>query len=80
MNSMKEHDVYEEVLLKDLTDEYLEQLIDTKWVHKWKGLEVKSRLCARGFTQIIEDADTIFASTPSLLTMKTLLNLAILTG
>ena len=74
---MKENDVYEEVLLKDLTDEYLEQLTDTKWVHKWKGLEVKSRLCARGFTQLIEDADTIFASTPSLLTMKTLLNLAV---
>ena len=52
-------------------------MIDTKWVHRWKGLELKSRLCARGFTQIIEDADTIYASTPSLVTMKVLLSLAI---
>ena len=77
MNSMKEHEVYQEVFTSQLDPEELLNIIDTKWVNKWKGLEVKCRLCARGFTQIIEDADTIFASTPSLITMKTLLNLAV---
>jgi hypothetical protein len=77
MHSMKEHSVYEEVPLYNVTDDIIRTAIDTKWVHKWKGLLVKSRLCARGFTQIIEDADTIFASTPSLITMKTLLNLSL---
>ena len=77
MDSMKEHCVYTEVLTSGLSAETIATAISTRWVHRWKGLVVKSRLCARGFTQVIEDADTIFASTPSLTTMKCLLTLAL---
>ena len=77
MNSMKEHSVYEEVKIFDLPTDVVNSAIDTKWVNKWKGMTVKCRLCARGFTQIIEDADSIFASTPSLVTMKVMLNLSL---
>ena len=60
MNSMKGHAVFEEVSTQNLTPEELENVIDARWVNKWKGLDVKCRLCAQRFTQLVEAADTIF--------------------
>jgi len=73
MQSMKTFDVYEEIPETSLSVEQLSEVIDTKWVHRYKGQGVRSRLVVRGFMQNIEDADDTFASTPTLITLKILL-------
>ena len=51
-------------------------MIDARWVHRYKGQGVRSRLVVRGFMQPVEDADDTFASTPTLITAKTFLTLS----
>jgi hypothetical protein len=52
-------------------------VIPTIWVHRAKGLEVKSRLVVQGYKQVIADKDDTYASTPSVVTLKLLLTLAL---
>ena len=59
------------------TAEEQKAAIGTCWVHVWKGDKVKSRLVVQGYAQHIDDLDTTFASTPSLVTLKLLLTLSI---
>jgi len=53
MQSIKDFDVYEEELAEKLTPEELKTCIPTKWVHKAKGLEVKSRVVVKGYTELV---------------------------
>ena len=76
IQSMKTFDVYEEMLEELLDNVQKAKIIDTRWVHRYKGHGVRSRLVVRGFMQQIEDADETFASTPTLITLKTLLTVA----
>ena len=76
MNSMRDFGVYEEVKVDELPPEKVASAISTKWVKRFKGDSVRCRLVARGFDQV-SDADDNFASTPSLVTLKLLLLLAI---
>ena len=49
----------------------------TRWVRKWKGSDVKSRIVAKkGFVQHGLDPDSLYASTPALSTATVLLALA----
>ena len=36
MNSMKDFDVYDEVLVKDCTEEQVNEALDCRWVKVWK--------------------------------------------
>ncbi|CAK9020327.1 unnamed protein product [Durusdinium trenchii] len=76
MTSIKNFEVYEEVLTSECTSEQLQNAISTKWVKRPKGGEVKCRVCVRGFDQEVDPDDT-YASTPSLITLRLLLTLAI---
>jgi hypothetical protein len=76
IQSMKTFDVYEEMLEELLDNVQRAKIIDTRWVHRYKGHGVRSRLVVRGFMQQIEDADETFASMPTLITLKTLLTVA----
>ena len=70
MNSMKDFDVYDEVLVKDCTDEQV------RWVKVWKNeTDLWCRVVGRGYFQNVEKnkEDNLFASTPSLVTMRLLL-------
>ena len=70
MNSMKDFDVYDEVLVKDCTDEQV------RWVKVWKNeTDLRCRVVGRGYFQNVEKnkEDNLFASTPSLVTMRLLL-------
>ena len=73
---MRDFGVYEEVKVDELPPEKVASAMSTKWVKRFKGDSVRCRLVARGFDQV-SDADDNFASTPSLVTLKLLLLLAI---
>ena len=79
MSSMKNFDVYVELLADSLTPEQLKKVIKSRWVFRWKGDEIRARLCAKGYSQDITNMDT-FASTPLLLTLKILLLVALARG
>ena len=68
MKSMKDFKVYQEVFVKQLTDEQFKKLIKTRWVLRWKGDEIRARLVAKGYSQEADPQET-YASTPPLLTL-----------
>ena len=79
MTSIKDFDVYEEKLITECTPDQLQKAISTKWVKRAKGDGVKCRVCVRGYDQEVDPDDT-YASTPSLITLKLLLTLAVAHG
>ena len=81
MKSMLNFDVFEEFKMSDLTPEQLETVISTRWAKTRKSDGTcRCRIVVRGYDQIVEDPDETYASTPSLLTLKTLLTLAVARG
>ena len=79
MTSIKDFNVYQEKLITDCTSEQLQNAISTKCVKRAKGDGVKCRVCVRGCHQEVDPDDT-YASTPSLITLKLLLTLAVAHG
>ena len=64
VEQMKKEGVYSEVNIKDLTPEQPATIIESRRVLRDKGDKVRARIVAKGYTEQIEDADTIYASTP----------------
>ena len=77
LECVKEFDVYDEVTVGELSPEELRNCIPTRWVHKPKGLAIKSRIVVKGYKEIVEDKDDTFASTPSVITLRLLLVIAL---
>ena len=77
MASMKDFGVYEEVPLHDMHNHDNGSIIQTRWVHRWKGELVKSRLVAKGYAEQVLDVDDTYASTPVLVILRTLITLAL---
>ena len=73
---MKLHDVYDEVDASTVDDNILKESIPTRWVHRKKGPGVQSRIVAKGYTEKIEDEDSVYAST-MFTTLRTLLPLQV---
>ena len=80
MDLMKSFDVADEISVSEVTPEQLHGALDTTWVNRWKGLEVRSRLCVRGCFQQVEDLDKLFASTPVLAILKLLIVMSLAMG
>ena len=83
MSSMKDFNVYSEIPIEQTTKEQRDSAIDLKWVKRWKTeSELRMRLVARGCFQEASklDSDTLYASTPSLVTLRLMLTLAIARG
>ena len=77
MLSMKNFDVFDEVPTSSLSEEALSEAISTRWVNVRKSDgTVRCRIVVRGYTQQVDDRDELFASTPSLTTLKLLLTLS----
>ena len=72
---MKLHDVYDEVDASTVDDNVIREAMPTRWVHRKKGPGVRSRIVAKGYTEKIEDEDSVYASTPMFTTLRTLLAL-----
>jgi hypothetical protein len=70
LTMMREFEVATGVSPDRLTAYELRNALDFRFVHRWKGSAVKSRLCIRGYKQQVHDEDTVFASTPSLSSLK----------
>ena len=77
MAMMTEFDVADCVPASSLSESELSSVLDFTWALRWKGSEVRARLCVRGFNQIIKDLDSTFASTPVLIILKLLIVLAL---
>ena len=77
MLSMKNFEVFDEVPTSSLSEEALSEAISTRCaiVRKSDGT-VRCRIVVRGYTQQVDDRDELFASTPSLTTLKLLLMLS----
>ena len=77
MLSMKNFDVFDEVPTSSLSEEALSEAMSTRWVKVRKSDgTVRCRIVVRGYTQQVYDRDELFASTPSLTTLKLLLTLS----
>ena len=65
----------------NFTPAQLQTVISTRWVktRKFDGT-CRCRIVVRGYDQVVEDPDETYASTPSLLTLKTFLTLAVARG
>ena len=64
IESMKKHQVFTEVHINDIPPEDRKNLIQSRWVHREKGTEVRSRIVAKGYNEVVNDLDDIYASTP----------------
>ena len=74
-NQMKLHDVCDEVDASTVDDSVIKEAVPTRWAHRKKGPGVRRRIVARGYTEKIEDEDSVYASTPMFATLRTLLAL-----
>ena len=64
IQSMKKHQVFTEIHLNDIPLEDRKNLIQSRWVHREKGTEVRSRIVTKGYNEVVNDLDDIYASTP----------------
>ena len=80
IKQMKEHNVFTEVDIRTLTPEQQRNIVESKWVLKPKGDEVRARTVAKGYTENIADTDTLYASTPMFSILRTLLTTALAKG
>ena len=70
---MKLHEVYEEVDISTLDSFTIREAIPTRWVHREKGLQVRSRIVAKGYSKNVDDEDSVYASTPMFTMLRILL-------
>ena len=73
MSSLRQFHVFVEVPTSSLPLDVLRTAITTRWVHRWKGDTVRSRLVCRGFNEPVADEDQTYASTPLLVMAKLLI-------
>ena len=71
--SMKKQQVYIEVNIDTLTPEQRSNIIQSRWVLRDKGNNVRARIVAKGYTEVVTDLDAIYASTPIFCVLRTLL-------
>ena len=74
--AMKSFDFYDEVPTAQCSQEQIDNALDRRWVEVWKtDTELRCRFVARGCLQDTAkmDDDALFASTPSLVTIRILL-------
>ena len=85
MDSMKAQKVYEEIDITQLTPQQqqelgLDNIIESRWVYRSKGDEVRARIVAKGYTEHVEDLDDVYASTPLFAVLRILLVLSMARG
>lgn len=70
MEAMKHYEVYEELIRITSTTEYQRYVIRTRWVPKETQYDVRAILVAQDYARQVDDKDDIYASTPSMTTLK----------
>ena len=74
---MKQQNVYTEVHIDTLTPQQQKNSIQSRWVLRNKGTEVRARIVAKGFTEPVTDIDNVYAGTPIYSTLRLLLTLSL---
>ena len=77
---MKKQQVYMEVDINTLTPEQKKNIIQSRWVLRDKGNNVRARIVAKGYTEAVNDLDDIYASTPIFCVLRTLLTICLNRG
>ena len=77
VQQMKQQNVYTEVHIETLTPEQQKNIIQSRWVLRNKGTEVRARIVVKGFTEPVTDIDNIYASTPIYSVLRLLLALTL---
>ena len=77
MTSMFNQGVFEEITLDQATEEEKRNIIGSKWVHRNKGGEDRSRIVGLGFDEVIKDVDDVYASTPLFAILRAILCIAL---
>ena len=81
MDSMKSFGVYDEIDKHTLSADQRRSAMPTRWVHRWKTpTTIKSRLVCKGFYERIKDLDDVYASTPTIVSLRTMLTMALARG
>ena len=75
---MKLHEVYEEVDVSTLDPTTIREAIPTRWAHREKGLKVRSRIVAKGYSEKVDNEGSVYASTPMFTILRVLLLLLLL--
>ena len=73
MAKMAEFDVADVLHADAVPESVRRNALAFTWAHRWEGNDIRSRLCVRGFKQVITDIDDTYDSTPVLLILKMLL-------
>ena len=66
IDSMKKQQVYVEVDIDTLTPEQRKNIIQSRWVLRDKGNNVRARIVAKGYTETVNDLLDIYASEPNI--------------
>ena len=77
IQQMKQQNVYTEIHIDTLTAEQRKNIIQSRWVLRNKGTEVRARIVAKGFTEPVTDMDNIYASTPIYSILRLLLTISL---
>ena len=77
IESVKKHQVFTQININDIPPEDRKNLIQSRWVHREKGTEVRSRIVAKGYNEVVNDLDDIYASAPIFCILRILLTLAL---
>ena len=80
IDCMKKQQVYMEVDITTLTPEQKKNIIQSRWVLRDKGNNVRARIVAKGYTESVNDLDDIYASTPIFCVLRTLLTICLNRG
>ena len=59
IESTKKHQVFAEVHINDIPPEDTKNLIQSRWVHREKGTEVRSRIVAKGCNEVVNDMNNL---------------------
>ena len=63
-NNLSTTPAFTEININDIQQEDRKNVIQSRWVHREKGTEVRSRMVAKGYNELVNDLDDIDASTP----------------
>ena len=79
LQSMKDFNVYTEIFIENCTVSEIDDAIGVRWVKRWNtDTELRMRLVVQGFFQDSAklDSDSLYASTPTLVTLRLLIVMA----
>ena len=70
MQIMSDFDVAHVVPTSAWTEDQHANMLEFTWVGRWKSMDIRSRMCVKGFKHWTKDLDDTFYTTPVLMILK----------